>query len=140
MAADFVGKWNMDSSENFDEYMQTVGVNAIMSKLGSAAKPTLIISIEGDTWTMKTETTFKKTKIQFKLGEEFDEETADGRKMKTTITLEGNKLIQDQKIDPPGVPSVITREINGNKLTVICKAHNATTNKDVVSTRIYSKA
>lgn len=129
-----MGKWNMESSENFDEYMQTVGVNVVMAKLGSTAKPTVTIGIEGDTWTLKTETTFKKSKVQFKLGEEFDEETADGRKMKTTCTLEGNKLIQDQKIEPPGVPSVITREVNGNKMTVVCKA------KTVVSTRIYTKA
>jgi len=134
MAEAFVGKWNMESSENFDEYMQTVGVNVVMAKLGSTAKPTVTIGIEGDTWTLKTETTFKKSKIQFKLGEEFDEETADGRKMKTTCTLEENKLIQDQKIEPPGVPSVITREVNGNKMNVVCKA------KTVVSTRIYTKA
>jgi len=134
MADIFVGKWNMESSENFDDYMQAVGVNAVMAKLGSTAKPTLIISVDGDNWTVKTETTFKKSKIVFQLGVEFDEETADGRKMKTTMTLEGNKLIQDQKIDEPGVPSVITREVNGNKMTVICKA------KAVVSTRIYVKA
>ena len=137
MAADFVGKWNMESSENFDSYMQAVGVNAMMAKLGSSAKPTLIISIDGDTWTLKTETTFKKTKIQFQLGVEFDEETADGRKVKTTMTLDGNKLIQDQKIDPPGVPSVIIREVNGNKMTVTCKAKG---DKEVVSTRQYVKA
>jgi len=134
MAENFVGKWDMQSSEHFDEYMQAVGVNAVTAKLGSVAKPTVIISIEGDTWTLKTETTFKKTKIQFKLGQEFDEETADGRKMKTTMTLDGNKLTQDQKIDPPGVPSIITREVDGNKLTVICRA------KDVVSTRNYTKS
>lgn len=130
----FLGKWDMESSENFDEYMKTVGVGTIMAKLGSTAKPTVTFSKEGDTWTMKTETTFKKTKIEFKLNEEFDEETADGRKVKTTITLDGDKLTQDQKIDPPGVPSIITREVQGNKMTVICRA------KDVVSTRVYTRA
>ena len=32
-----------------------------------------------------------------RLGEEFDEETTDGRKCKTTVTMEGNKLITSQK-------------------------------------------
>ena len=32
-----------------------------------------------------------------RLGEEFDEETTDGRKCKTTVTMEGNKLITNQK-------------------------------------------
>jgi len=134
MAEAFVGTWKMESSENFDAYMEAVGVGAVMAKLGSTAKPSLIISIEGDTWKLKTETTFKKTKVEFKLGVEFDEETADGRKVKTIFTLDGNKLTQDQKADPPAVPSVITREVDGNKMTVTCKA------KDVVSKRCYVKS
>jgi len=136
MAEAFVGTWNMESSENFDAYMKAVGVGAIMAKLGSTAKPTLIIQIEGDTWTMKSETTFKSTKVVFKLGVEFEETTADDRKMKTTIALDGNKLIQDQKGE---IPSVITREVNGNKMLVTCKA----TGKDgttVIATRHYIKA
>jgi len=131
MASAFVGTWNLQSSENFDEYMKAVGVGAIMAKLGSTAKPTLIITVDGDKWLMKSETTFKTSKVEFQLGVEFDETTADDRKMKTTITLEGNKLIQDQKGD---IPSVITREVDGNKMLVTCKA------KDVVATRHYLKA
>jgi len=135
MAAAFVGTWNMESSDNFDAYMREVGVNAVTAKLGSVAKPTMLVSQEGDTWTLKSETTFKNTKVVFQLGVEFDETTADDRKMKTTFTLEGNKLIQTQKptVDG-GVPSVITREVNGNKILVTCKA-NA-----VVATRNYTKA
>jgi len=134
MAANFVGTWKMEKSEKFDEYMTAVGVNAVVAKIGSTAKPTLIISLDGDTWTLKSETTLKKTKVTFKLGVEFDEETADGRKMKTTFTLDGNTLTQDQKAAPGAVPSVITREVDGNKMIVLCKA------KDIVSTRHYVKS
>lgn len=59
-----------------------LGVGAIMAKLGSTAKPTLIITVDGDNWTLTSETTFKTTKVEFKLGVEFDETTADDRKMK----------------------------------------------------------
>jgi len=132
MASQFIGAWNLESSENFDAYMKAVGVGTIMAKLGSTAKPKLTISVAEDgTWTVKSETTFKTTKLEFKLGQEFDETTADDRKMKTTITLDGNKLIQEQKGD---IPSTIVREVDGNKMTVICKA------KDVVATRNYVKA
>jgi len=131
MAENFVGRWNLESSEHFDEYMKAVGVGAIMAKLGSTAKPTLIITLDGDNWTLTSETTFKTAKVEFKLGVEFDETTADDRKMKTTFTLDGNSLIQDQKGD---IPSVITRAVSGNKMTVTCKA------KDVVATRHYVKA
>jgi len=131
MADQFVGTWKLDSSENFDAYMQAVGVNAAMAKLGSVTKPTMTISIDGDTWNMKSETLFKNNKMQFQLGVEFDETTPDDRQMKTTITLEGNKLIQDQKGE---IPSVITREVNGDKMTVLCKAG------DVVATRHYVRS
>jgi len=131
MAEKFCGKWNLEKSENFDEYMKAVGVGMIMAKLGSTAKPVLTIAVDGDTWTLKSETTFKTTLITFKLGEEFDETTADDRKMKTTLTLAGNTLTQDQKGD---IPSTITREVTGDKMLVTCKA------KDVVATRHYVKA
>jgi len=132
MASAFVGVWNLESSDNFDAYMKAVGVGTIMAKLGSTAKPKLTICVADDgTWTVKSETTFKSSKMEFKLGEVFDETTADDRKMKTTVTLDGNKLIQDQKGD---IPSTIIREVEGNKMTVVCKA-NA-----VVATRHYVKA
>ena len=37
-------------------------------------------------------------------------------KFQTTMTLDGNKLIQDEKGE---IPSVITREVNGNKMLVV---------------------
>jgi len=130
MADQFVGKWDMISSEKFDEYMKAVGVGAVWAKIGSTAKPKLIITVDGDKWTVKSETLVKTSSMEFKLGEEFDETTADDRKMKTTITLQGNKLIQNQKGE---IPSVITREVNGDTMTVTCQA------KDVTATRVYKK-
>jgi len=130
MAA-FVGTWKMESSENFDSYMEAVGVSAPMAKIGSMTKPTVIISVDGDTWNMKSETLFKNSKLQFQLGVEFDETTPDDRQMKTTFTLEGNKLTQDQK---GAKPSVITREVSGDKMTVVCTAGS------VVATRVYSRS
>jgi len=136
MAAAFIGTWNMESSENFDAYMKAVGVGAIMAKLGSSAKPTLVVEVDGNTWTIKSETTFKTTKVTFQLGVEFQETTADDRKMNTTFTLEGNKLTQDQK---GTIPSTITREVNGSKMTVTCKATKSD-GTEVVAVRQYGKA
>lgn len=45
-------------------------------------KPTTVISVDGDKVTLKTVSTFKTTELSFKLGEEFDETTADDRKVK----------------------------------------------------------
>ena len=59
-------------------------VNVMLRKMASTASPTLEISEEGGTYQMKTSTTFKTTAISFRLGEPFDEETADGRKVKVS--------------------------------------------------------
>jgi fatty acid-binding protein 3 len=48
----------------------------------AAAKPTIEISEADGVYTLKTLSVFKNTTITFKCGEEFDEETADGRKAK----------------------------------------------------------
>ncbi|CAO2589254.1 Fatty acid-binding protein, heart [Lemmus lemmus] len=47
-------------------------------------KPTTIIEKNGDTLVIKTHSTFKNTEISFQLGVEFDEVTADDRKVKVS--------------------------------------------------------
>ncbi|BFF88991.1 probable fatty acid-binding protein [Drosophila madeirensis] len=113
--ASFVGKkFKLEKSENFDEYMKELGVGLVLRKMGNSISPTVEVTIEGDTYTLTTTSTFKTSSISFKLGEEFDEETLDGRQVKSIITLDGNKLIQEQKGDKP---STIVREFTDGDLT-----------------------
>ncbi|MCJ8746305.1 hypothetical protein PDJAM_G00140430 [Pangasius djambal] len=132
MAEAFVGTWNLKESKNFDEYMKALGVGFATRQVGSMTKPTTIISIDGDVLTLKTVSTFKNTEIKFKLGEEFDETTADDRKVKSLMTLDGNKLVHIQKWD--GKETSLVREVDGNSLTLTL------TLGDVVCTRSYVKA
>lgn len=53
-------------------------------QVGNVTKPTVIISQEGDKVVIRTQSTFKNTEISFKLGEEFDEATADDRNCKVS--------------------------------------------------------
>lgn len=131
--AGFLGRWKLDSSENFDEYMKAVGVGMVMRTTASALKPDVVISQDGDTWKLRTESTFKTTEISFKLNEEFDETTADGRKVKTTMTVDGDKkLIQSQK---GTTDSTLTRELtDDNTMVLTCEA------KGVKCTRNYKRA
>ncbi len=41
-----------------------------------------------------------------RLGEPFEEQTTDGRKCKTTVTMDGNKLMTDQKATKEGEKDV----------------------------------
>lgn len=54
--------------------------------MGNAAVPTVEITMSDDgVYQLKTITTFKTTCISFKLGEPFEEETADGRKVQVRL-------------------------------------------------------
>ncbi|KAM9838327.1 fatty acid-binding protein, heart [Aulostomus maculatus] len=132
MAEAFVGTWNLKESEKFDEYMKELGVGFATRKVGNMTKPTTIIAVDGDKVTVKTQSTIKNTEISFKLGEEFDETTADDRKVKSTVTVQDGKMVHVQKWD--GKETSLVREVNGNALTLTL------TLGDVVCTRRYEKA
>nr|AAC60357.1 fatty acid binding protein H8-isoform [Cryodraco antarcticus] len=128
----FVGTWNLKDSEKFDEYMKKLGVGFATRQVGNVTKPTTIISVEGDKVTLKTQSAIKNTELSFKLDEEFDETTADDRKVKSFVTLDGGKLVHTQKWD--GKETSLVREVNGNSLTLTLKMD------DVESIRRYVKA
>lgn len=63
------------------------GVNAMLRKVAGAAasKPHVEIKQDGEHFYIKTSTTVRTTEISFNIGEEFNEETVDGRKCKVTM-------------------------------------------------------
>ncbi|CAM5089358.1 unnamed protein product [Eretmochelys imbricata] len=127
----FVGTWKLVSSEKFDDYMKELGVGLATRKLGGLARPNVIIRMKGDVITIRTESTFKNTEISFKLGQVFDETTADDRKTKSVVTLEKGSLVQVQKWN--GKETTIRRKLVDGKMVVECDM------KGVVCTRIYER-
>jgi len=105
----FIGRWKMDSSENFDKYMEAVGIGFVTRKMANSTKPTHVFIANPDgSYTLRAESAVKNQEQKFRLNEEFEEHTPDGRNAKSTLRLEDGKLIQDQKAE---VDSVITREL-----------------------------
>ncbi|KAM9242236.1 fatty acid-binding protein, heart [Dugong dugon] len=131
MVEAFVGTWKLVTSKNFDNYMKSLGVNIATRQVACMTKPTTIIEVHGDTIIIKTHSTFKNTEISFKLGVEFDETTADDRKVKSTVTLDGSKLVHLQKWD--GQETTLVRELSDGKLILTL------THCSAVSTRTYEK-
>jgi len=130
----FEGTYELTKSENFSEYMKAVGVGMVMRNMAAAATPKAFITKDPatDEWTVKTSTTFKTTEIKFKFGEEFKEETADGRKCLSTITKEGdNKWKHVQKIDNQEL--VMYREFTDAEMKMTLEAPG------VVCTRHYKR-
>ena len=101
--------------------MTFIDVGFMLRKLGNSLSPSVEITLDGDVYTLKTTSTFKTTEIKFKLGEEFEEERLDGTKVKSVVTLDGNKMTHVMKGDPE---STIVREFNDNDMTAVIQFYN----------------
>ncbi|EEB13438.1 fatty acid-binding protein, putative [Pediculus humanus corporis] len=122
-------QYKLSKSENFDEYMKALGVGLVTRKMGTAMTPVVSLSLKDGTYTLTTSTTFKNQVPN----EEFEEETLDGRKVKSIVKFDGNKMIQTQKDSVGKVISIIEREFSKNTMTTVLTAG------DVVSTRVYER-
>lgn len=88
-----------------------------MRKLGTSVTPTVELLFDGEHYTIRQVTKIRTVIIKFKPGEEFIEETPDGRKTRTVITFETeNKLVQKQ-LD--GTPVTIVREFGEDELHMV---------------------
>lgn len=122
-------KYKLYDSLKFDDYMQKLGVNFFLIQIGNLVSPTVELrKLPNDKYKLITESTFRNTDITFKLGEEFDEETVDGRNVKSVMSLEGNTLTQKQGGTPP---STIVREFGENEMVAKMNVY------DVTATRKY---
>ncbi|XP_022165557.1 fatty acid-binding protein, muscle-like isoform X1 [Myzus persicae] len=124
-------KYKLSSSEKFDEYMKALGVGMMTRKLGNTVSPVVELTKSDDgKFVLSSNSTFKNSSIAFKLNEEFDEETPDGRKVKSTIIQDGNKLVHTQKCDKHN-DTTIVREFEPEQLKMVL------TVDDITCTRIY---
>eukprot|EP00091_Calanus_sinicus_P015684 TRINITY_DN341_c3_g1_i2.p2 TRINITY_DN341_c3_g1~~TRINITY_DN341_c3_g1_i2.p2 ORF type:complete len:149 (+),score=52.46 TRINITY_DN341_c3_g1_i2:33-449(+) len=110
----FKGKFERTSAEKYEDFLKALDVNMLLRKAATVSTPTVEISEEGGVWTIKTSTTLKSMELKFKLGEEFEETTADGRQVSAVVTFEDGKIITVQKAKKDGQKSTKSiREMNG---------------------------
>jgi len=127
------GTYNLESSENFNAYLQELGVSYILRNLASLAKPTVTISRDCPdgivminatecTWNVYTDTAFKSHSIRFKLGTVVDDYTMDGRSIQTLFTLrDANTLIEHQM---GKVNTTLERAFDEDKMKVTLYVNN----------------
>ena len=86
----------------------------LLRKAATASTPVTEITEAGGEWTVKTSTTLKTMELKFKLGEEFDEKTPDGRDVKAKVSFEDGKIVTVQKAKSEKEKSTKSvREMNG---------------------------
>ncbi|XP_060937771.1 cellular retinoic acid-binding protein 2a [Limanda limanda] len=135
---DFAGRWEMKSSENFEELLKALNVNVMLRKIAvkAASKPQVDITQNGETLSIITSTTVRTTHITFTVGQEFNESTVDGRPCTSLPRWEtDSKISCDQTLlKGEGPKTSWTRELtNDGKLILTMRAD------DVICTRFYER-
>ncbi|XP_046584447.1 fatty acid-binding protein, heart-like isoform X1 [Haliotis rubra] len=124
-----VGRWELFSSEGFDEYMKAIGVSnenidKAKSALSAGSKLVQDLSNNGSSWTIKTITKAGEKEVTFTLGEEFSTATLDGRPVKVVVTEEGGSLVETQKGD--GFETKNVRTASGDEMVMTMTGSGAT--------------
>merc|ERR1711915_448230 len=104
----FNGNWKIDRNENYEKFMEQMGINMVKRKL--AAHDNLKITIEqtGDRFHVKESSTFRTLEIDFTLGVTFEYSLADGTELSGAWQMEGDMM-----------KGTFTGKDNGKQLTTI---------------------
>lgn len=112
----FDGTWKVDRNENYEEFMEKMGINVMKRKLGARDNLKLTITQEGNKFTVKESSNFRKLDVVFELGVSFSYSLADGTELTGTWSMEGNKLIGKFKRVDNGKELIAVREVSGDEL------------------------
>ncbi|XP_054417982.1 fatty acid-binding protein, intestinal [Pteronotus mesoamericanus] len=112
----FDGTWNINRNENYDKFMEKMGINIVKRKLAAHDNLKLIITQEGNKFTVKESSTFRNAEIVFELGVAFNYSLADGTELSGAWNLEGGKLVGKFKRVDNGNELNAIREVVGGEL------------------------
>ncbi|KAK3787026.1 hypothetical protein RRG08_037304 [Elysia crispata] len=116
MAEALIGTWKYDSQENLEEYMTALGLPDAMKEMARNSKPTVDISKDNSTWTIKTTVGDKVNETKYPENEEIDTTNIMGQSTKATLTVNGSSLMEVQKFGD--VEMQITRSVESGMYIV----------------------
>merc|ERR1711862_38545 len=138
MADKYLGKYDRVSADKYDEFLKELGVNMLLRKAATASSPVFEVTYDTDseTWSFKTSTMLKSMELKFKLDEEFDEKSPDGRDVKAKVTKEGDSFISIQNAVKEGEKSTrIVREFKGDEVIQTSTIFGC----DLICTQVFKK-
>ncbi|XP_060771575.1 fatty acid-binding protein, brain-like [Neoarius graeffei] len=127
----FFGSWKLVKNENLNQLITLHGVEEEVITVSDVLKPVITFSQAGDCVVYKVQSTILKTQNKFRLGEEFHDEVFPGRFCKSTMNLEGEKLILVHLYE--GWKFTTVFEIQDGKMI------QTLTREDVTAVRTYEK-
>nr|XP_011426735.2 sodium/calcium exchanger regulatory protein 1 [Crassostrea gigas] len=113
----FVGKWKLDRSERFEDFLRECGVNFFVRKMAGMASPVSEISVkEDDKVHISMVTSFMTQEDCFKLGEEFEKDMRGNKMVGKPSVVDGKIIIEYTPTDPSIKPQKVTREVINGEL------------------------
>lgn len=132
--AQVTGSYSQTSRDKYEEFLKALGVGLLLRKAAMASSPTMTISENGGNWTVLTKTTAKTTEVKFRLGEEFDETSVDGRRCRTLVVLDGDTMTSQQRAQTPGEKDVtVVRKFDASGFTM------SSTCGEVTATQVFAR-
>ncbi|NWQ86870.1 FABPI protein, partial [Burhinus bistriatus] len=112
----FNGTWKIDRNENYEKFMEAMGVNIMKRKLGAHDNLKITIQQDGNKFTVKESSNFRTIDIEFTLGVNFEYSLADGTELTGSWKMEGDKLVGSFTRKDNGKVLTAYREIVGDEL------------------------
>ncbi|NWI10713.1 FABPI protein, partial [Crypturellus soui] len=112
----FNGTWKVDRNENYEKFMEAMGLNVMKRKLGAHDNLKIVIQQDGNKFTVKESSNFRSIEIEFTLGVNFDYSLADGTELNGSWNTEGNKLVGKFTRKDNGKELMAFREIISDEL------------------------
>ncbi|KAG7524618.1 retinol-binding protein 2-like [Solea senegalensis] len=99
MPADFSGKWILETSEKFEEYLKALNIDFATRKIAISLSQTKVVTQDGDNFDFKTLSTFRNYELAFTVGVVLDEYTKglDNRNIKSLVTWDKDMLVCTQR-------------------------------------------
>ncbi|XP_055357762.1 cellular retinoic acid-binding protein 1-like [Paramacrobiotus metropolitanus] len=116
MSLNWNGVYKHESDENLEAYERARGVTDDQLNVILNQHPVVEIRQDGDIFYMKTTLNFRPVQeLRFRLGQQWQTNTPDGRKVSNVFLEEGNRLIQ-RMTDEDGNFIEYVRELKGDRL------------------------
>ncbi|XP_056264967.1 fatty acid-binding protein, intestinal-like [Pseudoliparis swirei] len=112
----FDGNWKIDRNDNYEKFMQEMGINVVKRKLAAHDNLKVNIAQAGDTFHVEESSKFRNLKIDFTLGVTFEYSLADGTELSGSWTMEGDVLKGIFNRKDNGKTLTTTRIVQGDEL------------------------
>merc|ERR1712179_66350 len=110
----FKGKYTRTSEEKYEDFLKLLNLGYLLRKAATVSDPVMDVTEAAGVWSIVSSTTLKSMELKFKLNEEFEESTADGRDVRTVVIFEDGKIVAVQTAkNPKHKTTKLVYEMNG---------------------------